>query len=874
MSRQSTNNDEELISSTWYKNIKARNTSQPKSTSQRKPTNAAHPHIATKNTHLYATEKPKTKYGLGIEKQTKSNKSSNEITNQHDIGNFFKDSYMAAGKTLKKKQKSSITTATMTIQSKPTSNKPVVSATLLAIANAVATKMTPAPKKQPENRSTPSDRTWKVVPSSKDNRSTEPNNFFHPKIIPEPTNTLADEPSKDNESPVCIRLKKLQHSNGKLSVHRTMLALLIAMQNINPSTNIRSINESDPSVLFNPNDIPTEIDELSNFFKEDTAMDTNTDPPNSNLLCFRIIIRSDTPLHKMKTNNTFTNWLKSENIQMDRNILTCMKPQQAGLLTHITVRSEITEVYEQRLQRLVSIACPRFMLQPRVLETNYAKTTIWNVMTAPDNVSEVTKELKQVLNTPQFRQYISWKEYNSLQSDQQLKVVQTQNTFSTDFRSLITTGYHDDPTTIMYDDNYIIEAITDETDTITGYQFINIEDNDMQDEEIDSRFYKGINLTTTTVTEFIQTAFISGDKSPVFAHVYEQENGIREVLVTRRHIAEAIDLIQVLESELCRIMNAKTMEYTFQKPANELMLQASTTEYWEPLDIQLDIEAASTAGLQKTTTQAKRRRMKFRNQPKRNYHQFSIHGENNRDNNNNNYSTPNQEYNNTAPTAWRSESITKLFPSEPTSNTETTALQEVTNELKEFKASMQALTTKVATIDTSIKKLDTKIDDVASNNQKEINILKEETQSKFNNLQIDTTKSLKSFTEAMNRNTTNAQKTTEAFLKELFGKQEEKINQNIKSILSNNSNTETDQEYENPRARKRPSIKHHHPLADDEDDNMNGSDNETTTNALQEITNKKPSTQTSLQKYLNLTIQATSSTLRQRSATPLPNKDK
>lgn len=476
------------------------------------------------------------------------------------------------------------------------------------------------------------------------------------------------------------------------------------------------------------------MEELSNFFKEDIAMDTNTDPPNANRLCFCIIIRSDTPLHKIKSNNVFTNWLKSENIQMDRNILPCMKPQQAGLLTHITVCTEIMEVYEQRIHQIVSIACPHFMLQPRVLETNYAQTTIWNVMTAPKNVNKVRKELKQALNTPTFRQYISWKEYNSLEADQQLKVVQTQNTFSTNFRSLVMTGYHDDPTTILYEDIYIIEAITDDADTITGYQFINIKDNDMQDEEISSRFHKGINLTTTTVTEFIQTAFISGDNSPVFAHVYEQENGIQEILITCRHIAEALDLIKILEPELSRIMNHKTMETTFQKPANELLLQASTTEYWEPLDIQLNIEVASTAGLRKTTTQAKRGHMKFRNQPKQNHQQFSTHRENNRECNNDNYSMPNKEYNNTAHTAWRSESITKLFPSKATGNIKTSALQEVTNELKAFKASIQALNNKVSTIDTLIKMLDTKTANVAETNQNEIINLKAEMQLQFNNL--------------------------------------------------------------------------------------------------------------------------------------------
>jgi hypothetical protein len=72
---------------------------------------------------------------------------------------------------------------------------------------------------------------------------------------------------------------------------------------------------------------------------------------------------------------------------------------------------------------------------------------------------------------------------------------------------------------------------------------------------INDRFYIDINLTTCTVTDFIQQSFFSGDNTPIFAHVYNPILGTREALVAHHHILEALDLIKIIRTDLCRIMN-------------------------------------------------------------------------------------------------------------------------------------------------------------------------------------------------------------------------------------------------------------------------------------------------------------------------------
>jgi peptide subunit release factor RF-3 len=62
----------------------------------------------------------------------------------------------------------------------------------------------------------------------------------------------------------------------------------------------------------------------------------------------------------------------------------------------------------------------------------------------------------------------------------------------------------------------------------------------MFDKNIQDRFHNKLNLKTTTVTTFSQTEFLSGDKTPIFVHVFNPDLGTREVLVAPHYIPEAI----------------------------------------------------------------------------------------------------------------------------------------------------------------------------------------------------------------------------------------------------------------------------------------------------------------------------------------------
>jgi hypothetical protein len=213
----------------------------------------------------------------------------------------------------------------------------------------------------------------------------------------------------------------------------------------------------------------------------------------------------------------------------------------------------------------------------------------------PADIDQITQELENVYNTSTTRQFYPWKEYNSLQQAQQVTILRMNNQFNTDFRSLIITGFnltaHNNNK--MWEDDKTIREITTSDGNRTGkWEFTNTNnDHDMLDDDISDRFYNNINLTTTTVTDFIQCNYLSGDTTPVFAHVYAPLLGTREVLVTIKHIPEALDLIKTIRIELSRAMNTTAIQQTF-ADADDLISETATTTPWTPFDIQATIPAA------------------------------------------------------------------------------------------------------------------------------------------------------------------------------------------------------------------------------------------------------------------------------------------
>jgi hypothetical protein len=256
-------------------------------------------------------------------------------------------------------------------------------------------------------------------------------------------------------------------------------------------------------------------------------------------------------------------------------------------------RTDQTKNYEYRTQTAVSEQCPTLFLQVNHIKAAYCISRVWNVYVHQEDVDAVPEELKKAYNTTSLRQFFPWKEYQSLQTSQQITILQLQNTFITEFRTLLIHGFHpsDKGENVMWDDDIDITQINDLSGNPTGRWEIHKDTDDvvMSYEAIEDKFSKSIHLKDTTISNYMQKVFLSGDKTPVFAHVYEPISGTREVLVPSHHIPEALDLIKIVKIDLCRTMNHRAIIKNFED-YDDLILSTTTNESWQPFDIQLSIK--------------------------------------------------------------------------------------------------------------------------------------------------------------------------------------------------------------------------------------------------------------------------------------------
>jgi hypothetical protein len=555
-----------------------------------------------------------------------------------------------------------------------------------------------------------------------------------PKHMP-PTPTTIPSPQTANFCiPIMIRMQQPATYHGKFDKARILHAILNALQNAHPDCTIRpkiQILQTNPNttvpiinkILTTTNDIPIN-EEITNYIE----IPPTTTPGNFSA---RILLNSMIDLHVLKRNRDLIEWLKQENITIDRNPLEeCLKPHQIGFFTHFAVRTDQINMYEQRVIQQTSTHCPPFFLQVKHLKARHATTKVWNVYGDPKDTDLIIKELKSAYNSQTLRQFYSWKEYQSLHHTQQITVVHTNNQFTTDFRSLLIPGFLNDDTITplpMWEDDNPIRPSTNTNGELTGeWEFTHpADDTIMIEEDITDRFRGSINLTTINISDFIQQYFISGDTTPIFAHVYEPIQGTREVLVGHKHVPEALDLIKNIHSELCRHMSHDTIHRTFPTP-DELLSVTNSTDPWQPFDIQSSIPATNYND----------------SSPKRNIRQkrFRHKHQDNKTQHNSSYLEIAAKYTKTNTEHGTNHHLTQ---NTPTSNTPISATIDNndtrSNNILQIVSTLQ---TNIKSLQTSIASMEEKLELSTTNNSNDIHTAELRCTNRINELHITTTNAI------------------------------------------------------------------------------------------------------------------------------------
>jgi hypothetical protein len=668
-------------------------------------------------------------------------------------------------------------TSTMTVDTVTTDTNKMnhqktaaTSATLLAIAKTISEKIATSKTNTTRTSAMPT----KTLPNAQESM------LKLPKLVPPapvyPTPTQATTIC----IPLMIRMTQTTTIHGKFDKVRILTAILHALQQNDPACNISPrIQRINDNTNFQKN-LHT-ADDILQTQTIDKYLDIPTETTTGHFRA-RILLNTNADLHILKRSATLIAWLKSENITIDRNPLeNSLKPQQIGFFTHYIVRADKTSMYEERISSSISDNCPPFFLQTKHLHASQAKTRVWNVYGDPAHVDIIIEKLKAAYNTGTFRQFFPWREYNSLQQAQQLTIIQMNNQFNTDFRSLMIPGFNtnDNNNVKMWDDDKPIEPVLDDEGEPTGkWAFTNQhEDDDMQEDDITDRFHNDFNLTTINITDFIQQNFISGDTTPIFAHVYDPINGTREVLVPLKHVPEAFDLIKTLKVELCRVMNLKSIQQSFDD-GDDIIRQANISTPWTPFDIQTSIPAAHNTSIQyKPPQQPRKKRTKgfyhSETSSNKSYYEVASHNHNFYEHNRDQITVSSDTINSTITNP---SQITEINLNNTGKSTDQ-LLATITNLQQDMKHLQDTITF-----------IDQKIDQTSNEQSHDFRVSVEKCNQRIDDLKNDTSQSIQTLTSTFVEQMQLSQNSTNSLLINLLEKREvsllEKMNDQIMLALS------------------------------------------------------------------------------------------
>ena len=135
-----------------------------------------------------------------------------------------------------------------------------------------------------------------------------------------------------------------------------------------------------------------------------------------------------------------------------------MKPANVGFCVNLIPRPETSHLLEARLKKIIP---PRYPFQLQVQSISIPKryqqgrkgatTTVTIIKANEIDISTISKVLQNWnRHKPQMRRFYDWGEWSSLNINQKLQVIQTQNKFMATYRSEVISGFCDNNELTMY----------------------------------------------------------------------------------------------------------------------------------------------------------------------------------------------------------------------------------------------------------------------------------------------------------------------------------------------------------------------------------------------------------------------------------------
>lgn len=362
--------------------------------------------------------------------------------------------------------------------------------------------------------------------------------------------------------PTTILIQSKDGSSNKYAAHTILQGLLTMLKTIDSGIGLGPIDISndDDFILDDPSCIPNVKTTTDKFLEGQTQS-------NKGSVQGRVYIHTNMPFQKIRNDSSFSKWLINEKTSIKINTLNDATLSPAGFLIHCIPRLDYVHTIEQKYTKLMPSGTPPFIVNPDNIYTINAKAKVLMIYTAHHDVEQVQKAF---LNQPNTN-FHEWNDYLGLVPRQRLTIINKQNKYMATYRSLFIDGFTNNETTIWKTNENEIKENDDMAWMMAG-------DNILLHEHQNR---KQLDLTTTTVSEYIQKHYDAGDGTRLFETVYQPANGQIEVIIKHNHLGEALRLAQVLHAELSRIMNLDNFEAAIAAPTDAVN-QANSATWWTP----------------------------------------------------------------------------------------------------------------------------------------------------------------------------------------------------------------------------------------------------------------------------------------------------
>jgi hypothetical protein len=408
---------------------------------------------------------------------------------------------------------------------------------------------------------------------------------------------------------VRILAKKSGNRDADYNVHTIMTDIFTKLQKVHEKTWIGPIdpNDSDLEPILSPTEVPSEEAALLEYAENPT-------PTKRGHFHMRMYIHADIEFYKFKQDQALMQWLFKEKITIAISLLATSNPQNVGFFVQLHPRMDLLPVYTNRLKILLPAKnFPPYQLTTVMLFAGEAKTKVVLVSAAKEDVERLALLFLSAGMESDQIDFYSWLEYTSLNRPRRLTLVNQQNEFITMSRTLIVRGFHDtnpimntevgDQT--MQDSG--TSEDTEETDKAT-------DDADKDNKPTVTKAAE-IDLTKTTMTDYIQQKFKAGDGTNLFTRVHPPAGGVMTCLLKPHHNNEAQSLFRFLPGELARDMCDASLQQALLEP-DEARDAARSSDPWQPFTVSSRIAetnptATSTKNLTKRPKRPKQGRVTF-----------------------------------------------------------------------------------------------------------------------------------------------------------------------------------------------------------------------------------------------------------------------